>query len=60
MRLNFEMTALVIDQPFSAQVAAMLEQDFAAARPITAAEVHARDWPYRFAVRAARLLDPIL
>jgi cardiolipin synthase len=60
MRLNFELTTLIIDAPFTAQVATMLERDFAAARPITAAEVHARGWPTRFAVRAARLLEPIL
>jgi cardiolipin synthase len=60
MRLNFELTTLTVDESFTAQVAAMLERDFALARPVTAAEVHARGWPYRFAVRAARLLEPVL
>ena len=60
MRLNFELTTLIVDVAFAAQVEAMLEQDFARARPVSAAQVQSRGWPYRFAVRAARLLSPIL
>ena len=60
MRLNFELTTLVVDQPFAAKVAAMLERDFTRARPVTSAQVDAKGWPYRFAVRGARLFSPIL
>lgn len=60
MRLNFELTTLVVDQDFATRVESMLQKDFARARPVTAAEVDARGWPFRFAVRAARLLSPIL
>jgi cardiolipin synthase A/B len=60
MRLNFELTTLIVDEPFATKVEAMLERDFSRARPVTAAEIDARGWPYRFAVRAARLFSPIL
>jgi cardiolipin synthase len=60
MRLNFELTTLVVDRDFATQVQTMLEHDFARARLVTAAQVDGRGWPYRFAVRAARLLSPIL
>ncbi len=60
MRLNFELTTLVVDRPFAAKVATMLERDFASARPVTSAEIDARGWAYRFAVRGARLFSPIL
>ena len=60
MRLNFELTTLLVDKAFATQVEAMLERDFSRARRVTAAEINERGWPYRFAVRAARLLSPIL
>ncbi len=60
MRLNFELTTLIIDEAFAQKVAAMLERDFARARPVSAEQVLSRGWPYRFSVRAARLLSPIL
>jgi cardiolipin synthase A/B len=60
MRLNFELTTLVVNEPFAAKVEAMLKRDFSRARPVTAAEIDAKGWPYRFAVRAARLFSPIL
>jgi cardiolipin synthase len=59
-RLNFELTTLVVDKDFAKQMEVMLERDFARARRVTAAQVEARGWYYRFAVRAARLLSPIL
>ncbi len=60
MRLNFELTTLIVDEAFASQVEAMLLRDFARARLVTAAQVQSRGWPYRFSVRAARLLSPIL
>jgi cardiolipin synthase len=60
MRLNFELTTLVVDQAFATKVASMLERDFTRARPVTSAQIDAKGWPYRFAVRGARLFSPIL
>jgi cardiolipin synthase A/B len=60
MRLNFELTTLVVDEAFAAKVEAMLLKDFSHGRPVTEAEVHGKGWPYRFAVRGARLFSPIL
>jgi len=60
LRLNFEITAIVADPGFAAQVQAMLEEDFRHARRTGAADLRARSRPFRWAVRAARLLDPIL
>lgn len=59
-RLNFEVNALVVDEPFAAEVAAMLANDFSHARPITEREY--RDAPYlrRVAMHVARLFDPLL
>lgn len=58
-RLNFELTALVADRTFAAQVAAMLEKDFANARPVSAADFTKRPLWFRLSVRAARLLAPL-
>jgi cardiolipin synthase len=59
MRLNFEVTMLLVDQDFARDVEAMLEEDFADSR-----EVHATDYTeaslwFRLTVRVARLLAPI-
>ena len=59
MRLNFEVTVMVLDKPFAGQVEAMLEKDFAASRPAPATDYTERSLPFRFSVRAARLLAPI-
>jgi len=60
LRLNFEVMAVVVDRTFAGQVAAMLERDFQQARRTSAADLRDRSWPFRWAVRAARLFDPIL
>lgn len=38
---------------------AMLENDFARSRRVTAADLHSRSLAFRFAVRAARLTAPV-
>ena len=58
-RLNFEITMGVADLELATQVRAMLEADFANAEPITAADLRARSFAFRFAVRAARLASPV-
>ncbi len=60
LRLNFEVMAVAIDRTFAGQVAAMLERDFQQSRRTSAADLRDRSWPFRWAVRAARLFDPIL
>lgn len=59
-RLNFEVAALVVDQGFAAEVAAMLAADFRQARAVD--ERDYRDAPYlrRVAMQVARLFDPLL
>ncbi len=60
LRLNFEVMAVGVDRTFAAQVAAMLERDFQQARRTSAADLQGRSKFFRWAVRAARLFDPIL
>lgn len=59
-RLNFEVAAMVVDQGFAAEVAAMLVADFSHARAVD--ERDYRDAPYlnRVAMQVARLFDPLL
>ncbi len=58
-RLNFEITMVLADQDFTAQVAAMLEQDMADARLVRAGELREHGFLFRLAVRAARLTSPV-
>jgi cardiolipin synthase A/B len=58
-RLNFEITLQFVGREFTDQVAAMLERDFADARPVNLAELQAQGFWFRFAVRTARLAAPI-
>ena len=60
LRLNFEVTVLLADGPFCADVAAMLEADFARATLVDDEEVRGRSLPFRIAVRVTRMLAPIL
>jgi len=60
MRLNFEVTAVVLCQDFARQVAAMLEVDFARCREVGASDYSGRAWWFRLAVRLSRLFSPIL
>ena len=59
MRLNFEVTMLFVDEDFAAEVEAMLEDDFAASRLVSAKEYTESSLPFRFLVRTARLLAPV-
>jgi len=58
-RLNFEMTMAFADKDFTAQVARMLEGDFAESRLATGSELRARGFWRRLAVRSAMLLAPV-
>lgn len=55
MRLNFEVTMMVVDKEFSTQVENMLLTDFSVNQQISANEFRDRSFPFRFAVRAARV-----
>lgn len=59
-RLNFEVTALVVDQTFAAEVEAMFEQDFARARQMQLADLDELSLWYRIGARAAYLFAPLL
>jgi cardiolipin synthase len=59
-RLNFEITALVIDPEFASNVERMFEDDFAASRVMAPDEYDNKPFWFRLAVRAARLTAPVL
>ncbi len=58
-RLNFEITAAIVDEDFAGRVQKMLEDDFAEARLITTAELRSRGWWFRLSSRIARLMAPV-
>ena len=60
LRLNFEVMAVGVDRMFAGQVESMLERDFQQARRTSAADLRDRSGFFQWAVRAARLFDPIL
>jgi cardiolipin synthase len=59
-RLNFEVSALVVDAEFARKVEAMLGEDFSRALPITDREYHDAPYLRRVAMHVARLFDPLL
>ena len=58
-RLNFEVTVVTVDVPFANRVEAMLVEDFQKSRPLLAKEFREKPFPFRLAVRAARLMAPV-
>ncbi len=59
-RLNFEVTAMVIDKAFNREVAEMLEHDFARSTEVPANLIESKSRFFRLKSRAASLLSPIL
>jgi cardiolipin synthase len=59
-RLQFEISLLFADVAFAAEVAKMLEADFARSRPLLIGEFRDRSFPFKVAVEVARLLAPVL
>jgi len=59
-RLNFEITAAIANADFAAEVAAMLESDFANARLMDRDEYDQKPLWFKVAVRSARLAAPVL
>jgi cardiolipin synthase len=58
-RLNFEVTAIVVDLGFGKQVEDMFEADFARARLMTRADINEKPLWFKLGVLAARLTAPI-
>jgi len=59
-RLNFEVTAVIADPSFAAEVEQMFEEDFRHSRLMTAGEYDDKPLWFRLAVRLARLSAPVL
>jgi cardiolipin synthase len=59
-RLNFEITAVMADEDFAAQVERMFEADLEGSRLMEPGELERKPWWFRLAVRVARLSAPIL
>lgn len=59
-RLNFEVTAWVIDAGFAQQMARQFQQDFARSREMAVDDLQNRPWWFRVASRAAHLFAPVL
>lgn len=59
MRLNFEVTMLLVDKDFAREVEAMLEDDFSNSLKAAAADYTDASFRFRFLVRVARLLAPV-
>ena len=59
-RLNFEITAAIKNAEFNAEVATMLEADFANARLMEPDEYDQKPLWFKFAVRMAHLTAPVL
>ncbi|HDZ47400.1 hypothetical protein LCGC14_0056970 [marine sediment metagenome] len=59
-RLNFEVTAMVMDSDFAAEVDSMFKTDFARARQMQPEEINDKPLWHRVAARGAYLLAPVL
>jgi len=59
-RLNFEVTALIVDEAFNKEMEAMFEADFAHSVPINADDLEKKPFWWRLAVNLSRLASPVL
>ncbi|MGB5280754.1 MAG: phospholipase D-like domain-containing protein, partial [Arenicellales bacterium] len=58
-RLNFEITAAIVDETFVKEIEAMLEEDFAHSYEMSMEDVNQRSFWFKLGVRLARLTSPI-
>jgi cardiolipin synthase len=58
-RLNFEITAVFVDTPFTSEVEAMFLEDFASSRQMMPGDYDDKSFWFKLAVRLARLTAPI-
>jgi cardiolipin synthase len=59
MRLNFEVTMVMLSKEFAKEVEAMLKNDFSNSKLASAKEYTDSSLPYRFLIRASRLTAPV-
>lgn len=59
-RLNFEVAALIYDEPFHRELEAMFKNDFRKCAPIDPADFEDKPWHWHFGVQLSRLMAPIL
>jgi cardiolipin synthase len=59
-RLNFEVTALIVDATFAEEMEHMFEQDFTHAEPIDPVALSDKPFWWRFGVNLSRLAAPVL
>lgn len=59
-RLNFEITALILDEEFNAEIETMFLEDFSHARVMYMGELEEKSWWFKFIVRLASLTSPML
>ncbi|MEM1443492.1 MAG: cardiolipin synthase [Verrucomicrobiota bacterium] len=60
MRLNFEISAVVLDTEFAKSVESMFEADLALCREVGGADYHEKPAYFRLCVKLARLASPVL
>ncbi len=60
LRINFEISMIFTDPDFIKKVDRMCRDDFAYSKSLTPKDIQNRNLPFRLAIRAARLLSPIL
>ena len=58
-RLNFEVSAIIVDPAFASEVEQMFEADFARSSVMQPGEFDAKPWWFRFAARLSRLAAPV-
>jgi cardiolipin synthase len=59
-RLNFEVTALIVDESFATEMEKMFEADFAHAVELDPTELQHRSFWWRLGVALSRLAAPVL
>jgi len=59
-RLNFEVTSIIVDEPFASEMKAMFEQDFEHAEAIDPDDWDERPIWWRAGVQLSRLAAPVL
>jgi cardiolipin synthase len=59
-RLNFEVTAVIVDEPFAQEMKSMFEADFAHAEPIDPDSFSKQPLWWRIGVKLSRLAAPVL
>lgn len=59
-RLNFEVTSIIVDEEFAAEMETMFEQDFQHSEPIDPNSLYDKSIWWRIGVRLSRLASPVL